>query len=80
MDKLTSYHTHTIVVGLVKDANYSNDNPAVLTGSHNWSTNAEDNSDENTMIIYDQTIANIYLQEFEKRWNEYLYCKKPNRW
>ncbi len=25
VDKLTSYHTHTIVVGLVKDANYSND-------------------------------------------------------
>ena len=25
VDKLTSYHTHTIVVGLVKDANYSSD-------------------------------------------------------
>ena len=25
VDKLTSYHTHTIVVGLVMDANYSND-------------------------------------------------------
>ena len=59
------HHKYAIV-----DANHVNDNPAVLTGSHNWSTNAEDNSDENTMIIYDQTIANIYLQEFEKRWNE----------
>ena len=44
--------------------------PIVLTGSHNWSTNAEDNSDENTIIIHDHTIANIYLQEFEERWGE----------
>tara|TARA_B100000902_G_scaffold163425_2_gene158636 strand:- start:58213 stop:60339 length:2127 start_codon:yes stop_codon:yes gene_type:complete len=54
----------------IADANYINDNPAVLTGSHNWSSNAENNSDENTIIIYDHTIANIYIQEFEKRWSE----------
>ena len=42
----------------------------MLTGSHNWSANAENNSDENTLIIHDATIANIYLQEFEKRWEE----------
>ena len=34
------------------------------------SSNAENNSDENTLIIHDATIANIYLQEFEKRWGE----------
>ncbi|HJN64380.1 MAG TPA: T9SS type A sorting domain-containing protein, partial [Flavobacteriales bacterium] len=39
-------------------------------GSHNWSNNAENNSDENTIIIHDHTIANIYLQEFTKRFNE----------
>ncbi|MEE2931106.1 MAG: phospholipase D-like domain-containing protein [Bacteroidota bacterium] len=44
--------------------------PIVLTGSHNWSTNAEVNSDENTLIIHDHTIANIYLQEFTERFNE----------
>ncbi|MEE2953810.1 MAG: phospholipase D-like domain-containing protein [Bacteroidota bacterium] len=44
--------------------------PIVLTGSHNWSTNAEVNSDENTLIIHDHTIANIYLQEFTQRFNE----------
>ncbi len=32
--------------------------------------NAENNSDENTIIIHDAAIANIYLQEFEKRWGE----------
>ena len=54
----------------IADANVSASNPAVLTGSHNWSTNAEVNSDENTLIIYDEIIANMYLQEFEKRWGE----------
>ncbi|MBE50885.1 MAG: hypothetical protein CMP51_04255 [Flavobacteriales bacterium] len=54
----------------IADANVSAANSAVLTGSHNWSTNAEVNSDENTLIIYDNIIANIYLQEFEKRWSE----------
>lgn len=54
----------------IADVEHINSNPSVLTGSHNWSTNAESNSDENTIIIHDQTIANIYLQEFEARWNE----------
>lgn len=54
----------------ITDANINGANPAVLTGSHNWSANAENNSDENTLIIHDATIANIYLQEFEKRWSE----------
>jgi len=54
----------------IADANVGGSDPIVLTGSHNWSTNAETNSDENTLIIHDATIANIYLQEFEKRWGE----------
>ncbi len=54
----------------IADANTTSSNPTLLTGSHNWSSNAENNSDENTIIIHDATIANIYLQEFEKRWGE----------
>jgi hypothetical protein len=54
----------------IADANVPGSDPIVLTGSHNWSSNAENNSDENTLIIHDATIANIYLQEFEKRWGE----------
>ena len=50
----------------IADANAIASDPTVLTGSHNWSSNAENNSDENTIIIHDATIANIYLQEFEK--------------
>ncbi len=55
---------------LIADANFISSEPILLTGSHNWSNNAENNSDENTLIIYDHTIANIYLQEFTERYNE----------
>lgn len=54
----------------IADANNPASEPILITGSHNWSNNAENNSDENTLIIYDETVANIYLQEFEKRWSE----------
>jgi len=54
----------------IADVDVLGSDPTVLTGSHNWSSNAENNSDENTLIIHDATIANIYLQEFEKRWGE----------
>lgn len=43
---------------------------AVLTGSHNWTNKAEFENDENTLIIRDQSIANIFLQEYEARWEQ----------
>ncbi len=52
------------------DASYSNSNPTVLTGSQNWSSSAEEDNDENTLIIEDVYIANQYMQEFKKRYNE----------
>jgi DNA/RNA endonuclease YhcR with UshA esterase domain len=45
-----------------------NSDPIVITGSHNWSSNAEANNDENTLIIHDAAIANIFAQEFNARW------------
>jgi phosphatidylserine/phosphatidylglycerophosphate/cardiolipin synthase-like enzyme len=41
---------------------------AVWTGSHNWSNAAEQRNDENTLIIFDTIIANLYMQEFMARW------------
>jgi len=35
---------------------------AVLTGSHNWSASANQRNDENTLIIFDEDIANQYFQ------------------
>ncbi|MBC8424607.1 T9SS type A sorting domain-containing protein [bacterium] len=42
----------------------------VLTGSHNWSYSAESINDENTLVIHDYGIANLYLQEFSARYAE----------
>lgn len=44
--------------------------PAVVTGSHNFTFSAETRNDENTAIIYDAAIANQFLQEFGARYRE----------
>jgi hypothetical protein len=36
----------------------------VLTGSHNWSSGANTNNDENSVIVHDSSIANQYYQAF----------------
>lgn len=38
--------------------------PQVLTGSHNWSTSAENRNDENTIIVHDKIITDQYYQAF----------------
>jgi hypothetical protein len=38
--------------------------PMVITGSHNWSSTAENVNDENTVIVHDARVANLYHQEF----------------
>lgn len=45
-------------------------NPVVVTGSMNWSTRGNFTNDENTLIIHDPQIANLYLQEFVARYEE----------
>lgn len=42
-----------------------------LTGSHNWSNSAENSNDENTLIVQDARVANLYLQEFAARYYEF---------
>ena len=38
--------------------------PMVITGSHNWSSSAENVNDENTVIVHNARVANLYHQEF----------------
>ncbi|MFN4122437.1 MAG: phospholipase D-like domain-containing protein [Flavobacteriales bacterium] len=38
--------------------------PQVLTGSHNWSNNAENRNDENTLIVHDHDVVNHFYQAF----------------
>jgi len=45
------------------------DERIVITGSMNYSTNAEENNDENVIIIDNAEIARLYIQEFERVWS-----------
>jgi len=54
------YHNKFVIV----DPSDACSDPMVLTGSHNWSFNADTKNDENTLIIHDATAANIYYQSF----------------
>jgi phosphatidylserine/phosphatidylglycerophosphate/cardiolipin synthase-like enzyme len=46
------------------------DNKVVLTGSFNWSSQAEDKNNENLLIIIDNELAELYEKEFQKIWSE----------
>ena len=53
---------------IVDQANTSSD-PLVWTGSHNWSASANNQNDENSLVIHDATVANIYYQSFVSLFN-----------
>lgn len=46
------------------------DDKIVITGSLNFSENANDSNDENVIILNHSDIAAQYLQEFDRRWAE----------
>ncbi len=46
------------------------DGETVITGSLNFSENADDSNDENVLVIVNREIAKLYLDEFERRWIE----------
>ncbi len=59
------HHKYAIIDGDTRSADQK-----VITGSHNWSNSAETSNDENTLIIHNYRIANLYLQEFKARYLE----------
>ena len=67
---------HSVVTGLfhhkycIVDPFSDASDPLVITGSHNWSTAAEVDNDENTLIIHSGIIARQYVQEFSERYKE----------
>ena len=46
------------------------DGETVVTGSLNFSNNADSSNDENVVIIQNRAIAARYLEEFDRRWQE----------
>ncbi|MCF8366559.1 MAG: DUF5689 domain-containing protein [Bacteroidales bacterium] len=57
---------------MIVDQYAPNSDPIVFTGSHNWSAAADNDNDENTLVIHDATLANIYYQQFVYRFVENL--------
>jgi len=53
---------------VVDQSNVSSD-PFTWTGSHNWSDAANVSNDENSIVIHDPLVANLYFQEFTKRFS-----------
>ena len=53
------HHKYAIV-----DHSELGSDPLVITGSHNWSSTAESVNDENTVIVHNARVANLYHQEF----------------
>lgn len=46
------------------------DQETVITGSYNFSNNAEHNNDENTLIIHNPDIAAEYIEEFQQIYDQ----------
>ncbi len=54
------YHNKMMIV----DPSDTCSDPQVLTGSHNWTSSAQNYNDENILIIHNDTLANIYYQSY----------------
>lgn len=55
---------------LIVDVNCPQSDPLVWTGSHNWSSSANSRNDENSIVVHDSTVANIYYQEYMQRYKD----------
>ncbi|MDP3149110.1 MAG: phospholipase D-like domain-containing protein [Ignavibacteria bacterium] len=59
------HHKYAII-----DINGADSTKYIITGSHNWSSSAETKNNENTLIIRSPRLANLYVQEFAKRYTD----------
>ena len=53
------------------DAELPSWDAVTITGSHNWTSSAENSNNENMVIVHDGNIANQYLQEFAARYYQF---------
>ncbi len=53
------------------------DESIVITGSYNFSANAENRNDENMVVFHDPEIASLFLDEF---WKIYAQAQESNAW
>ncbi len=68
---LTEYHYGNAIYHhkmAIIDAENEDSNPTIVTGSHNWTYTAETKNDENTMIIEDALLADLFRRAFVTHW------------
>ena len=53
-------------------------NASLEVGSHNWSNATNNINDENTLVIHDETIANLYYQAFRYRFYQNVHSGISN--
>ena len=53
---------------IIDQSNTASD-PMVWTGSHNWSDAANVSNDENSIVIHNAQISNLFYQDFKKRFD-----------
>jgi phosphatidylserine/phosphatidylglycerophosphate/cardiolipin synthase-like enzyme len=66
------YHEQGLLhskVMIIDQSNPTSD-PLVWTGSHNWSDAANVSNDENSIVIHDDLISNLFYQEFKNRFDQ----------
>jgi phosphatidylserine/phosphatidylglycerophosphate/cardiolipin synthase-like enzyme len=63
----TIFHYKTGVV----DAENQLSDPILITGSHNWTYSADTRNDENTLIIHDAALADLYNRALNYWWTEW---------
>ncbi|NQV02086.1 MAG: T9SS type A sorting domain-containing protein [Bacteroidia bacterium] len=63
---------------MIVDQSNSSSDPFVLTGSHNWSSSADQKNDENTLVIHDAGIVNLFYQEFSERYENGIPVNQQN--
>ena len=51
------------------------DQKMVLTGSYNWTRSAANYNQENIISIEDEYVASKFLNEFNRLWEAYNFCK-----
>ena len=54
---------------MIVDQSNAGSDPFVWTGSHNWSDAANVSNDENSIVIHEAGICNLFYQEFKKRFD-----------
>ncbi len=55
---------------MIIDQSGTPSDPFVWTGSHNWSDAANVSNDENSIVIHDAAICNLFYQEFKYRFDK----------